>query len=133
MSKTRKLGFSPKDELLFWNPTGCRAEYITDSTDAEVADLLAGVLEAAGHEVPTNIPHQNISIEKWRELLLADLAGYRAALARDAEKDEREQTIEALNKELSAAVTDRDRDSIGAIEAATRRAYELGARPQGGA
>ena len=124
MSETGNLGFNG---AIFYGRFG---ERVRNPTDAEVADLLARVLEAAGHDLPEPREVNTISVERWRGALLSDLVQYRAALARDAEKaeQEQEQEIEALRKQLSSAVTGRDRENVGAIEAATRRAYALGAR-----
>ncbi|WP_146605130.1 hypothetical protein [Jiangella anatolica] len=107
--------------------TGTQAvwdETVKDPTDAEVADLLARVLEAAGHHLPT-IP-ADYSSGYYLEQLLLDLAAYRDALARDAEKAEREQAeklqIEALSLALSV------NGGTPVWREIAKRAYELGAR-----
>lgn len=77
MAQKRILGFSPNTE-------GGGSFTSPNPTDAEVADLLARVLEAAGHEVSGGY-HFDASIEALRLDAIEALANYRAGVARDAE------------------------------------------------
>lgn len=128
MSDKRKLAFATGDKFFDKYATG----WIVDPTDAEVADLLARVLEAAGHELP-DLDYEPVATVEYRwEIALKYLALLRAALARDAEKAEREQAVKRLAEDLGAAYVKnqkyRSQTFGGALHDVASRAYELGAR-----
>ncbi len=112
MATIRKLAFDLADRFYdehFREP---------EPTDAEVADLLARVLEAAGHEVRELISPEdvNLSASVFRKAVLLrvdvesvpaavvqHLAYWRAALARDDEKAEQEQAVEGRLEKVKGA------------------------------
>lgn len=114
---TRKLGFDP-----YPTPTirtgNVQWGEIANPTVAELAELLAGIAAAAGHELPAVArPHRDAA--EHLRCLLVHLAHLRAALAL-AEEQEREVA------ELAAALSVNGGTPVWPEIA--QRAYELGAR-----
>lgn len=87
MSEIRKLGFAKDGCFIAGDDNQAFRHLVTGVPDAEVADLLARVLEAAGKTLPRP-QHNPIRTETCLENVLWWLSNWRAALARDAAKAE---------------------------------------------
>lgn len=97
MTEIRKLGFSTQTLDFYVRNDRSRSGIAPNPTPAEVADLLARVLEAAGHEPPTYPPESSVheADAAMREMAVW-LARWRAALELDAAK--------AAGREIAAIV-----------------------------